>query len=118
LWVLRYSIAIPFFLWGIDYLLNYKRHIGWMQLFSYLGRNLPANELLYLIISVASVEIVIAVLIVIAKGALLRYALFASTVFLISAVTVLDPPVNNHQSIGIAFSTAWLTYIFFTKRQD
>lgn len=34
LWILRYSIAAVFFLWAADYLLNYKRHIGWMQKFN------------------------------------------------------------------------------------
>jgi uncharacterized membrane protein YphA (DoxX/SURF4 family) len=119
LWILRYSIATVFFLWAADYLLNYKRHIGWMQLFSPLGRDLPANELLYLIIFIALVEIVIGIMIALSGGTSTRtkYALASATIFLISAIIALDPPASNHQSIGLAFSTTWLTYLAFSKTE-
>lgn len=110
LWILRYSIAVVFFLWAADYLLNYKRHIGWMQLFSPFFRNLSANEVLYFIVFIATVEIVLGVMIVIVKGNRAKYSLAAATVFFISATILLDPPTNNHQSVGLAFSTVWLAY--------
>lgn len=117
LWILRYSIATVFFLWAADYLLNYKRHIGWMQLFSTFSRNLSTNELLYLILSIAVIEIVIGFMIALVMGNRARYAFAAMTIFLISATILLDPPANNHQSIGLAFSTGWLAYLGFIKRK-
>lgn len=117
LWILRYSIATVFFLWAADYLLNYKRHIGWMQLFSTFSRNLSTNELLYIILSIAIVEIVLGFMIFLIMGNRARYALAATTLFLISATILLDPPANNHQSIGLAFSTGWLAYLGFIKRK-
>jgi uncharacterized membrane protein YphA (DoxX/SURF4 family) len=117
LWILRYSVAAVFFLWATDYLLNYKRHIGWMQLFSPLGRTLPAVELPDLIIFIAIVEIVIGVMIVVLRGTSLKFALAAATALLITTVIALDPPASNHQSIALAFSTVWLAFLTFKYRK-
>jgi len=33
------------------------------------------------------------------------------------AVFFLEPPLKNHQSLGMAITTAWLEYIAFTKNK-
>ena len=116
LWIVRYSMAAVLLLWAIDYLLNYKRHIGWMHLFSSLGSNIPANDLFYVIIFIAFIEIAIGIMLAVVKGTVTRYTFAAATIFLILVMMLLDPPANNHQTLGFAFSTAWLTYIVSTKK--
>lgn len=116
--ILRYSISAVFFLWAADYLLNYERHIGWMQFFSYVGRDLPTSNILYFIISTAAVEIILGIMLSVKKKNIITYASIATTIFLIYAMIVLDPPVNNHQSVGLALSTAWLAYLGFKVKNN
>ena len=117
LWVMRYPISAVLFIWAIDHIVNYIRHIGWMQLASPIARGLLANDVASLIISIAIVEIVLAGMMAAGKLPLTKYSLVAATIFFVFARVALAPPVNNHQSIGLAFATAWLAYIAFSKRR-
>ncbi len=112
--IARYSISAVLILWAIDHGVNYERHIGWMQLASPMIRDLGANDLMILIASVAFVEFVLAVMISIGKVPATKY-LIATTVFFVFAILILGPPANNHQTIGLAFVTAWLAFVAFNK---
>jgi len=39
------------------------------------------------------------------------------TIFFVFAFVLLEPPLNNHQTIGFVLVTAWLTYIAYTKNK-
>ncbi len=114
--ILRYSISIVLLLWAGDYLLHYERHIGWMELFSPLGKNLSANYILYFIISIAIVEIVLGIILSIKKKNIATYAAVSTTIFLIYAMFLMDPPANNHQSLGLALTTGWLAYVSLREK--
>ncbi len=113
--IAKYSISAVLILWAIDHGVNYGRHIGWMQLANPIIRELGANELTVLIISVTVVELVLAVMISVDKTST-KY-LIAVTVFFVFARLMLGPPANNHQTIGLAITTAWLTFVAFSKRK-
>ncbi len=117
LWVVRFSIAAVLFLWAADQIVNIDRHVGWFQLSSPLSESLDANEANSFLISISVVEIVLGVMIVIGKIPLTKYALVAVTIFFVFAIVLLEPPLNNHQTIGFVLVTAWLTYIAYTKNK-
>lgn len=117
LWVVRFSIATVLFLWAADQIVNIDRHVGWLQLSSPLSESLDANEANSFLISISVVEIVLGVMIVVGKTPLTKYALVAVTIFFVFAFVLLEPPLNNHQTIGLALATAWLTYIAYTKNK-
>ncbi len=56
-------------------------------------------------------------MIVVVKTPLTKYALVAVTIFFIFAFVLLEPPLNNHQTISLALATAWLAYIAYTKNK-
>jgi len=117
LWVVRFSIAAVLFLWAADQIINIDRHVGWLQLTSPLSESLDANEANSFLISISVIEIVLGVMIVVGKTPLTKYALVAVTIFFVFAFMLLEPPLNNHQTIGLALATAWLTYIAYTKNK-
>jgi len=117
LWVVRFSIAAVLFLWAADQIVNIDRHVGWLQLSSPLSESLDANEANSFLISISVIEIVLGVMIVVGKTPLTKYALVAVTIFFVFAFMLLEPPLNNHQTIGLALATAWLTYIAYTKNK-
>ena len=117
LWVIRYSIAAVLFLWAADHIVNFERHIGWMQLASPLAASLPSDEVKWLIISVIGIEIILAGMISLGRVSLTKYSLIVVTIFFVFAILSLDPPINNHQTIGLAIATAWLAYIAFNKKR-
>ena len=117
LWVVRFSIAAVLFLWAADQIVNIDRHVGWLQLSSPLSESLDANEANSFLISISVIEIVLGVMIVVGKTPLTKYALVAVTIFFVFAFVLLEPPLNNHQTIGLALATAWLTYIAYTKNK-
>ena len=117
LWVVRFSIAAVLFLWAADQIVNIDRHVGWLQLSSPLSESLDANEANSFLISISVVEIVLGVMIVVGKTPLTKYALVAVTIFFVFAFVLLEPPLNNHQTIGFVLVTAWLTYIAYTKNK-
>lgn len=111
--IATYSISAVLILWAIDHGINYEKHIGWMQLASPMIRDLGANDLLVLMISVTITELVLAVMISVDKVHM-KY-LISATVFFVFAILILGPPANNHQTIGLAFVTAWLAFVAFNK---
>jgi uncharacterized membrane protein YphA (DoxX/SURF4 family) len=113
--IATYSISLVFFLWAIDYFLNYQRHEGWIHLFSPIFSNLGASETLYLIIIVGILEVILAILLAIGDHIKSKYPFVVTAVFLVFAVVTLDPPINNHQTIGLAISSFWLGYGYFTN---
>lgn len=115
--ILRYSVAVVLFLWAGDYILNYERHIGWMYLFSPLAENLHANYVLYFIISIAMIEIILGIILSMKKKNIVTYAAVSTTIFLIYAMVLMDPPVNNHQSLGLALTTGWLAYVGLREKK-
>ena len=117
LWVVRFSIAAVLFLWAADQIVNIDRHVGWLQLSSPLSESLDANEANSFLISISVVEIVLGVMIVVGKTSLTKYALVAVTIFFVFAFMLLEPPLNNHQTIGFVLVTAWLAYIAYTKNK-
>ncbi len=117
LWVVRFSIAAVLFLWAADQIVNIDRHVGWLQLSSPLSESLDANEANSFLISISVIEIVLGVRIVIGKTPLTKYALVAVTIFFVFAFVLLEPPLNNHQTIGFVLVTAWLTYIAYSKNK-
>ncbi|KAG2478451.1 MAG: conserved membrane protein of unknown function [Nitrosopumilales archaeon] len=117
LWVVRFSIAAVLFLWAADQIVNIDRHVGWLQLSSPLSESLDANEANSFLISISVVEIVLGVMIVVGKTPLTKYALVAVTIFFVFAFVLLEPPLNNHQTIGLALATAWLAYIAYSKNK-
>lgn len=114
-WIATFSISAVLILWAIDHAVNYERHIGWIQLASPMIRDLGANDLLVLILSVTFAEFVLAVMISIDKVHT-KY-LIAATVFFVFAILIMGPPANNHQTIGLASVTAWLAFVAFSKRK-
>ena len=117
LWVMKYPISAVLLLWAVDHIANYTRHIGWMQFASPIAKGLSANDAVTLIISIAIMEIVLAAMIASGKLPVTKYSLLVVTIFFLFARVALAPPLNNHQSIGLAFATAWLGYIAFSKRR-
>lgn len=113
--IVKYSISAVLILWAIDHGVNYERHIGWMQLANPIIRELGANGLTVLIVSVTVAELVLAVMISVDKTST-KY-LIVVTVFFVFAGLMLGPPANNHQTIGLATVTAWLAFIAFSKRK-
>ena len=117
LWILRYSISAVLLFWAVDHITNYSRHIGWMRFASAMAEGLSANDIITLIISIAIMEVVLAGMIASGKLLITKYSLVVATIFLLLARVAMAPPINNHQSIGLAFATAWLAYIAFSKRR-
>jgi len=116
-WIIRFSIAVVLFLWAADQMVNIDRHIGWLQLSSPLSESLTANEVNSFLVAIFVVEIVLGVMIAIGKIPLTKYALVAMTIFFVFALVALEPPLNNHQTIGFAFATAWLAYMAYSKKR-
>lgn len=117
LWIMRYPIAVVLILWGADHIMNLDRHVGWMQLSSPIGGSLSTSELKSFLISLFVVEIVLAGMIATGKVTITKYSLVAVTIFFVFARVALAPPLNNHQTIGLAIATAWLAYIAFIKNR-
>lgn len=115
-WIATFSISAVLILWAIDHGVNYERHIGWMQLASPMIRALGINDLMVLIASIIITELVLAVMISVHKIPETKY-LIAATAFFVFSVLILGPPANNHQTIGLAFVTAWLAFAVFSKRK-
>lgn len=117
LWIMRYTISAVLLIWAIDHIMNYARHVGWIQLASRIGQSLSANDILSFITFLAIIEIVLAGMIAVGRLSITKYSLIAATIFFIFAKVALAPPLNNHQSIGLAFATAWLAYIAYRERR-
>lgn len=115
--IIRYSVATVLILWAADHIVNFERHIGWMQLASPLAASLPSDEVKWLIISVIGIEIILAGMISLGRVSLTKYSLIVVTIFFVFAILSLAPPINNHQTIGLAIATAWLAYIAFNKKR-
>ncbi len=113
--IVKYSISAVLILWAIDHGVNYEKHIGWMQLANPMIKEVGTNGLTVLIASVTVAELVLAVMISVDKAST-KY-LIAVTVFFVFARLMLGPPSNNHQTIGLAFATAWLAFVTFGKRK-
>ncbi len=90
-----------------DRSINYDRHIGWISIASHIGKIIDANLLIYPLIAV---EIILASLYAYGK---VRYAFLASSIFFIIAKSILEPPLNNYQSIGFLLISIW----FFIKNK-
>ena len=116
-WIIRFSIVVVLFLWAADQMVNIDRHIGWLQLSSPLIESLTANEVNSFLVAIFVVEIVLGVMMAIGKIPLTRYALVAMTIFFVFALVALEPPLNNHQTIGFAFATAWLACVAYRKKR-
>ena len=56
-------------------------------------------------------------MIALGKIRITKYSLMAVTIFLLFAFVALAPPTNNHQTIGLALTTAWLAYIAVSKNR-
>lgn len=108
--IVTYSISLVLVLWAADYFLNYERHTGWIHLFSPIFSNLGTNEALYLIVIVGVLEVLLAIFLIIGERIKNKYPFVATVVFLIFAAITLDPPINNHQTIGLAIASFWLGY--------
>jgi len=78
---------------------------------------LSTNDIVMVIISIAIMEIVLVGMIALGKLSVTKCSLVVATLFFLLARVALAPPLNNHQSIGLAFATAWLAYITFGKRR-
>ena len=117
LWVMRYPIAAVLLLWAVDQITNIDRHIGWIQLSSPISEVLSVVGIRSFLVSIFVVEIVLGVMLAIGKVRITKYSLVAVTVFLVFARIALDPPINNHQTVGLALATAWLAYIAFSKNR-
>jgi len=117
LWVIRYSITAVLFLWAADHIVNIDRHIGWMQLSSPLSESLGANGISLFLVVIFVVEMVLGGMIALGKISLTKFALVAVTIFFVFAMIALSSPLNNHQTIGLAFATAWLAYIAYSKNK-
>jgi len=114
-WIIRFSIASVLILWAIDQFANVERHVGWLQLTNPLSSNLTTYELNSLLMIIASVEITLGVLLVLGKTPFIKHALIASTIFFAFAIMALEPPLNNHQTLGLIITTAWLVVINYRK---
>ncbi len=117
LWVIRYSIAAVLFLWAADHIVNINRHIGWLQLSSPLTKGLAANEVNSFLVAIFVVEMVLGGMIALGKVSLTKFALVAVTIFFVFAMVALAPPLNNHQTLGLAFATAWLAFMAHRKNR-
>jgi len=117
LWIMRYPIAVVLILWASDHIINTERHVGWMQLSSPIGVILQVSELKAFLASLFIVEIVLAGMIASGKLTITKYSLVAVTIFFVFARMALAPPLNNHQTTGLAIATAWLAYIAFRKKR-
>ena len=117
LWVIRYSISAVLFLWAMDHIVNINRHIGWIQLSSPLSEGLAANEVYSFLVVIVLVEIILGGIIALGKVSLTKFALVAVTIFFVFAIVGLAPPLNNHQTLGLALSTAWLAFIAHNKNR-
>jgi len=117
LWLVRFSIAAVLFLWAADQIVNIDRHVGWLLLSSPLSESLDANEANSFLVSISVVEIVLGIMIAVGKTPLTKYALVAVTIFFVFAIVLLEPPLNNHQTIGFVLTTAWLAYIAYSKNK-
>lgn len=115
--IVRYSIAAVLFLWSIDQIMNFNRHVGWLDFSSPISEFLPVGTIAPILIFVLVVEIILGILVSIGKIRVTKYSLIALTTFLVFAVFFLEPPLKNHQSLGMAITTAWLAYIAFTKNK-
>jgi len=115
--ILRYSIAAVLLLWALDQIVNFDRHIGWLQLASPIVGILPANGVGWLLTSIFITEIILAGLIASGKYRITKYSLIALTFFLLIAIMAFAPPINNHQTLGLAITTAWLAYISIRKNR-
>jgi len=113
--IMRYPISAVLLIWAIDHIVNYARHLGWIELASRIGQGLSANDILSFITFLAIIEIVLAGTIAVGRLSITKYSLIAATIFFIFAKVALAPPLNNHQSIGLAFATAWLAYIAYRE---
>ena len=116
-WIIRISIAIVLFLWAADQIENIDRHVGWFQLSSPLSDSLTTNNVNSFLLSISVVEIVLGIMIVVGKTPLTKYALVAVTIFFVFAFVLLEPPLNNHQTIGFVLVTTWLAYIAYSKNK-
>lgn len=115
--ILRYSIAAVLLLWALDQIVNFDRHIGWLQLASPIVGIFPANGVGWLLTSIFITEIILAGLIASGKYRITKYSLIALTIFLLFAIMAFAPPINNHQTLGLAITTAWLAYISIRKNR-
>ncbi len=106
-WIVRYSIATVLILWAIDQSINYDRHIGWISIASHIGKIIDANLLIYPLIAV---EIILASLYAYGK---IRYVFLVGSIFFIIAKSILEPPLNNYQSISFVIISLW----FFLKNK-
>ena len=115
--IMRYAIAAVLLLWAVDHMGNFDRHIGWWQLQNPTIGSLSPNEVTWLLTSIFILEIVLAGMIASGKIRITKYSLMAVTIFLIFALVAFAPPTNNHQTIGLALTTAWLAYIAVSKNR-
>lgn len=106
-WIIRYSIAAVLILWATDQGINYDRHIGWVSIASYIGKIVDANLVIY---SSIIVEVILALLYIYGK---IRYVFIAGAIFFIIAKSILEPPLNNYQSIVFLLVSIW----FFIKNK-
>jgi len=115
--IMRYSIAAVLILWAVDHITNFDRHIGWWQLQNPIIGSMSPNEVELLLISIFITEILLGGMIAYGKIRITKYSLIAVTAFLLFAFVALAPPTNNHQTIGLALLTGWLTYNAFSKNR-
>ena len=101
-WVVRYSLALVLILWAADQGINYDRHLGWISIASYIGKVVDANLLIYPLIAV---EVILASLYAYGR---VKYAFLAGIIFFAIAKSILEPPLNNYQSIAFLLTSAWL----------
>ena len=113
--LVRASIGAVLVIWGIDYLLNTSTHVAWLQLFNTTVRAMPSDFTYAMIISIAIIEIAIGV--VLASGKITREISIGAFAFFVVAYTLLAPPLNNYQSIGLAIASAWLAYVAIVKQR-
>jgi len=91
--------------------------VGWLLLSSPLSESLDANEANSFLVSISVVEIALGIMIAVGKAPLTKYALVAVTIFFVFAIVLLEPPLNNHQTIAFVLTTAWLAYIAYSKNK-
>ncbi|MDH2907279.1 MAG: DoxX family membrane protein [Candidatus Nitrosotalea sp.] len=113
--IITYSVSLVLVLWAADYFLNYERHVGWIHLFSPIFSNLGTNETFYLIVIVGISEILLAIFLIIGDRIKNKYPFVITVAFLIFAILTLDPPINNHQTIGLIMTSFWLGYRYFAS---
>ena len=117
LWVIRYPLVVVLVLWAIDQTLNPDIHIGWIKLSSPIIGNLNADGVELLLATFIVLEIALAGTIAIGKVSVTKYSLLFVTCFFVFGIVAQVPPLNNHQTVGFAMVTAWLTYIAFSKNR-